>query len=56
MMVENDNDAEMGTNMDMVKGELVSSYFVGRSERRNDGTMERRLGTQHRIPTHAKFF
>ena len=29
-MVENDHDAEMGTNMGMVKGEFVSSYFVGR--------------------------
>ena len=27
--MENDNDAEMGTNMGMVKGEFVSIYFVG---------------------------
>jgi len=44
MMVKNDNDAEMGTNMDMVKIELVSSYFVGRFIY---------LGTLQRIPAHA---
>jgi hypothetical protein len=43
-MVENDNDAEMGTNMGMVKGELLSSYFGGRFIF---------LGTLQRVPAHA---
>jgi hypothetical protein len=29
-MMENDNDADTGTNMDRVKGEFLYSYFVRR--------------------------
>ena len=29
-MVENDNDADTGTNAGRVKGEFLYSYFVGR--------------------------
>jgi len=43
-MVENNNDADKGTNMGKVKRDFLSSYFVGRFIC---------LGTLQRVPAHS---